>query len=67
VEESRAFQSALAYSHRIDVLAEWKTIPPLFQIDFENHVPYAWGDGGIAHFTQCPDRPDVLTVGWTCS
>jgi hypothetical protein len=38
----------------------------LFQIDSEDHLPIMWGDVGIAHLSQCPNHPHVLTLGWAC-
>jgi uncharacterized protein YwqG len=38
----------------------------LFQLDSEEHLPIMWGDSGIAHVSQCPAHPEVLTMGWAC-
>ncbi len=39
----------------------------LLQLDSEDNLPHAFGDGGCGHVTQCPAHPDVLTFGWACS
>ena len=38
----------------------------VFQLDSEDHLPWMWGDSGIAHVTRCPEHPDVLTLAWAC-
>lgn len=30
------------------------------------HIPYSFGDAGIAHLTQCPKHHDMLAFGWAC-
>jgi uncharacterized protein YwqG len=37
------------------------------QVDSQRTLPTMWGDAGIGHVTQCPNRADVLTFAWDCS
>jgi uncharacterized protein YwqG len=38
----------------------------IFQLDSEDNVDYMFGDGGIAHVTQCAKHPDKLAIAWAC-
>ena len=47
-----------------------KTGNPLklvFQFDSEVNLPYMFGDLGIGHLTQSPDRPEELAFAWACT
>lgn len=39
----------------------------VFQLDSEINLPYMFGDLGIGHLTQSPDRPEELAFGWACT
>ena len=36
----------------------------IFQIDSNHHLPYMFGDSGIAHLHQCRLHKEVLAFGW---
>ncbi|AHM61447.1 hypothetical protein D770_15965 [Flammeovirgaceae bacterium 311] len=37
----------------------------IFQIDSDHHLPYMFGDAGIAHLHQCRLHKDKLAFGWS--
>jgi uncharacterized protein YwqG len=39
----------------------------VFQFDSEDNLDYGFGDGGIAHVTQCEKHPQTLAIAWACS
>jgi hypothetical protein len=39
----------------------------LFQLTSEEHIPFAFGDEGTGHITQCPVHADVVAFGWACT
>lgn len=36
----------------------------IFQLDSEHHLPYMFGDSGIAHLHQCRLHKNILAFGW---
>lgn len=40
---------------------------PVFQLDSNYNLDFMFGDGGVAHVTQCPQHPDVVAFAWACS
>jgi hypothetical protein len=36
----------------------------IFQLDSNHHLPYMFGDAGIAHLHQCRLHKDILALGW---
>jgi uncharacterized protein YwqG len=38
----------------------------VFQIDSDDHLPYAFGDAGCGHLTQCAKHRDRLAFAWAC-
>lgn len=36
----------------------------IFQLDSQHHLPYMFGDSGIAHLHQCRLHKNVLAFGW---
>lgn len=36
----------------------------VFQLDSDHHLPFVWGDAGVAHLSQCAQHPEVLTLAW---
>lgn len=36
----------------------------IFQLDSNNHLPYMFGDSGIAHLHQCRIHKNMLAFGW---
>jgi len=39
---------------------------PVFQFESNENLPYAWGDNGVAHLTQCKKHKDVIGFDWAC-
>ncbi|NJR70894.1 MAG: DUF1963 domain-containing protein [Synechococcales cyanobacterium CRU_2_2] len=39
----------------------------VFQIDSECNLPFAFGDSGCGHITQCEIHPDQVAFGWACA
>lgn len=39
----------------------------VFQFDSDDNLDYGFGDGGIAHVTQCEQHPQRLAIAWACS
>lgn len=37
----------------------------IFQLDSEHHLPYMFGDAGVAHLHQCRLHKHVLAFGWS--
>jgi predicted DNA-binding WGR domain protein len=35
--------------------------------DRRNNLDYDFGDGGIAHITQCSEHKEILALAWACS
>ena len=42
-----------------------RTMHLVFQLDAEDHVPFAPGDAGIGHITQCPTHPTTVAFAWS--
>ena len=38
----------------------------VFQFESHENLPYAWGDNGVAHLSQCTKHKDVLGFDWAC-
>jgi uncharacterized protein YwqG len=38
----------------------------LFQLGWEDNLPYMFGDAGIGHLTKSPDDENELAFGWAC-